>query len=204
MKLFATMCVALLMSTLCLTSCNTDDGYEPLTPEQIRTAFLTIQGTHVGKLIFVKNPSASSSASTALQTDTVAVSWSIDTDSTMTIHNFPARALTEYISTNQPDLKAAIADQPNQDLECVIGIQMISPIGFLINPKTLTYNAYYNGMMHKVQFAFWLNSYSSVGIYNTAQKSMEMQLLLGGIYEDDNLKSDYLTTEAVQLLFQSN
>ena len=73
----------------------------------------------------------------------------------------------------------------------------------MINPKTLTYNVYYDGMMHKVQFAFWLNSYSSVGIYSTAQKSMEMQMLLGGIYVDDQVLSDGLTEQAVQLLFQS-
>ena len=202
MKLFATMCVALLMSTLCLTSCNTDDGYNPLTPEQIRTAFLTIQGTHVGKLIFLKNTGSTGTGSTAV-TDTVAVSWSIDTDSTMTVHNFPARALTEFISTSHSALKAAVAEQPNQNLECVIGIVQPTPVGFMINPKTLTYNVYYDGMMHKVQFAFWLNSYSSVGIYSTAQKSMEMQMLLGGIYVDDQLLSDGLTEQAVQLLFQS-
>ena len=153
-------------------------------------------------MIFLKNTGSTGTGSTAV-TDTVAVSWSIDTDSTMTVHNFPARALTEFISTSHSALKAAVAEQPNQDLECVIGIVQPTPVGFMINPKTLTYNVYYDGMMHKVQFAFWLNSYSSVGIYSTAQKSMEMQMLLGGIYVDDQLLSDGLTEQAVQLLFQS-
>jgi hypothetical protein len=60
----------------------------------------------------------------------------------------------------------------------------VSPITFLLNPVSPSYQLTYGGATHKVQVAFYINNYSSYGFYDTSKKMMEFQLVEGAIFVD--------------------
>ena len=201
MKQIPTMLVALMAAMLSFTSCNTEsDDYQALTPEQIQKCYLSVAGYYDGKVIFQKNLA---DGSTTIKADSLDVSWRIDTDSTLTIYHLPASSLCEFISNDQKELKEALTRATPQTLECLIGFVQLNPIGFLVNPKPITYDVEYGGQWHKVEFRFWINSYSSCGIYNTADRSLSMQVLMGAIFVDGEQKNSYLTESVVPLIFKN-
>lgn len=199
MKLLSSMFAIMAVTMTFFTSCNDTDSSSSLTPEDIYSCYLSIAGQHQGELLFLKN--TGTSASTTQKTDTVDVSWTVTTDSTMTIHNFPIVALTENITVDE--IKTAMALQAPKSLDCKIGFIGVNPVTFLINPGTLTYNVNYGGKDHKLQFVFYVNNYYSWGSYTSATKAMGMQIVLAGVYEDSTLKSDYLTAQGVVFVIQT-
>ena len=78
----------------------------------------------------------------------------------------------------------------------------MSPIEFLINPQTLTYNLNYSGSDHKVQVLFYVNNTYSYGTYNASSRELGMQLIIGALYIDEK-QSTYMTTD-VPLIFISD
>lgn len=202
LKTFFMLCCC--MAAVTFTSClNDNDDNQRLTPEERMAAFQTIKGGYTGKLIYAKpNPTGNTN-----KNDTLDVNWRIDTDSTLTIANFPSAPLAAYI-TNE-EISGLIAKQPAQSLKCLIGIYDNSPVKFLINPKTLVYDGLeYGGKAHKLEIVFYINNTYSFGGYDTFSNkgetdktpTMFMQILIGGIYVDGQLNSDLLRT-TTQLIF---
>lgn len=174
------------MAAFTFTSCDTDDEYTPLTPEQKLQAFNVVKGNYTGKLVYA-NPEAT----TVLDaTDSIDVSWTIDTDTTMVIHDFP----TAVIARNLTDsvIAKAIATQPTQQLNTKIDFGNLSPVTFLINPIAATYNITYNDKPHKVQAAFYSHSIYSYGSYDMQTKKLRMQLIIGGIFVDGEYRKDLI------------
>lgn len=184
------------IAAMAFTSCNNDDSNPPLTPQEVKQAFMTVKGSYEGKLIYI-NPK---SANKAKNTDTLSVNWVIDTDSTLTINNFPAAPLAAHITDAK--LAEALATQPTQPIKCRIGFYNVTPVGFLINPMAAEYEVNYNGGTHKVGVAFYVNTSYSYGAYSTKSKTMKMQILVGGIYIDKKLNSSLLRS-AVPIGFES-
>lgn len=177
-SLFALLCCGFVAFglTSCLDDSNDDNG---LTAEQIYSARQAIRGAHSGKLLY-----PNSSNSTAVKTDTLDASWSITTDSLMTIGNFPVSSLANFVSNN--NMAEALKTAPNQTLSCYYGIINVNPITWLINPMTLKLMLNYSGSAHEVQVVFYANNTYSWGSYNPSltSRKMQMQIVVAGVYAD--------------------
>lgn len=196
-KLFSLLLCGLAAMTL--TSClNDDDDNNKLTPAEIQQAYLAVAGNHKGKVVI----QAINPQNPADKLDTLAASWNVTTDSTMTVHNVPISKLAPYI--NDDNLKAAIAQLPDTTVQCLIGFTQLSPVTFLVNPNTLTYEKLnYNGGTHKVQIGFYTNNYNSYGTYNASSHMMGVQMIIGGIYIDGVYISTLLT-ESFPMVFRTD
>lgn len=160
-----------------LTSCDDDDdNNRGLTPQEIQTAFNTVKGAYNGKAIYsAKNPN-----NTKDVTDTVAVSWEINTDSTMTIHNFPVSVIGNSVADTVA--RKAFLSVGAKTLQCYIGFINLSPITFLVNPIAPEFTLTYGGASHKIQIPFYVNNYYSYGQYSSGK--MAMQIVAAAIYVD--------------------
>lgn len=204
LKPFFMLCCC--VAAVTFSSCFNDDDDPSLKPEERKAAFQVIKGDYTGKLIYA-DPAKKNISN---KKDTLDVNWRVDTDSTLIIANFPSAPLAAYI--NNTELSAAIAKQPVQKLNCLIGIYHNSPITFLINPKVITYDKLeYGGKMHKVDIAFYINNSYSYGIYNKFSNAgkventptMYMQFIVGGVYVDGKLDTGLLKeSTALALVFK--
>ena len=189
MKKIKLVTMACCVAAMGLTSCmnDNDDSGRELSKEELAYCLNTVKGTYQGDLIYI----AKNVKDISDKTDTLKISWNIVNDSTMTIKNFPTRLLTANISDEK--LKAALAEAPNQDIECRIGFINSSPVQYLINPKAPSYNINHDGTDHKIQVAFYANSTNSFGSLNQTKKVLYMQIVEGAIYMDGK-QTAYLTT----------
>lgn len=146
----AAVLAGFIMMALMMVSCNESNSYRELTKQEIQSAFLTVRGYHTGKMVYLKNI-----GNYQTKTDTVDISWTIDTDSTLTIHNFAVEPFAEFITDNE--LKEALLQQPYQDVKCKIHFVGLSPVLFYVGVDAPAYNITYGGQSHKVQLAFYGN-----------------------------------------------
>lgn len=183
--------VGCIMSAISFTSCNSDSDntYNELTAAEIQQCFNATRGTYNGKMIYA----AENKANVADKYDTINIAWSIITDSTMTIYDFPTKALAEKITGNN-ELKEALANQPDQTLECAISYVNATPIQFLVGPNNLKFDLNYGGQSHKVEIRFYWNAYS-FGQYSSSSKNpMQMQIWAAMLKLDGNETSYGITT----------
>ena len=183
--LTAACCVAAMGLTSCLN--DSDNTTKDMTPAEIAYCLNTVKGTYSGNLIYL----AKNVKDVKDTTDTLKISWTITNDSTMTIKNFPARLLADNITDEK--LKAALAEQPDQDIECRIGFINTEPVQYLINPTSPSYTVNFEGADHKIVPAFYVNSTTSFGSYNTSKKELYMQIVEGAIFMDGK-QTSYLNT----------
>lgn len=197
MKKLRFVTMACCMAAMGLTSCinDNDDSSRELSKEELAYCLNTVKGTYQGDLIYI----AKNVKDISDNTDTLKISWNIANDSIMTIKDFPTRLLTANISDEK--LKAALAEAPNQDIKCRIGFINASPVQYLINPNTPSYNINYDGSEHKIQVAFYANSTGSFGSFNQTKKVLYMQIIEGAIYMDGK-QTAYLT-EAIPFAFEA-
>ena len=191
--------IGCIMAALSFTSCNsdTDNPYQGLTEAEIQQCFLATRGLYNGKVVFL----AENKANVNDKKDTLNVNWEITTDSTMTIDNFPVKALAEKITYNN-ELKEAVSKLSPRTLNCVIQYVYVTPLQFLIGPANLDYELEYGGTTHKVQFRFFWNNYSFGQYVSSAKHPMEMQIWAAALYVDGNQTSYGITPSSpVQFLF---
>lgn len=195
-KLKFTSLIVCGLAALSLTSCNDDDnsGYTPLTKEEKAVCFATVKGDYTGKLIYATGETKNGKN----VTDTLVARWSIPTDSTLVIRNFPSRLLALHVTNTA--LKKAIEEAPTQDLTCRMGFVQTSPVGFLLNPVTPTFNLNYGGADHKVQPVFYSNNTQSSGYYTANTKQVTMQIIHGAIFIDSKQSSDLKNGSAFYLV----
>ncbi|MBQ9649171.1 MAG: DUF4840 domain-containing protein [Prevotella sp.] len=186
-----------LAGALTVVSCLSDDDdnnnnqSKGLSASEKALCFAAVGGDYTGKLYFYD---------ASRERDSVDIDWYIPSDSVMTVPKFPSKALAGCISNSA--LKEALEAAPDQPLNCRIGFINMSPIEFLINPQTLTYNLNYSGSDHKVQVLFYVNNTYSYGTYNASSRELGMQLIIGALYIDEK-QSTYMTTD-VPLIFISD
>ena len=191
--------IGCIMAALSFTSCNSDsdNSYQGLTEAEIQQCFLATRGLYNGKVVFL----AENKANVNDKMDTLNVNWEITTDSTMTISNFPVKALAEKITHNN-ELKEAVSKLSPRTLNCVIQYVYVTPLQFLIGPANLDYELEYGGTTHKVQFRFFWNNYSFGQYVSSAKHPMEMQIWAAALYVDGNETSYGITPSSpVQFLF---
>lgn len=124
--------VAVLLTALTFTSCNTgdDNGYSYLTKEQQDAYQMKMAGSYSNLVLLFDHKN---DANVKSQVDSVETSctFSMRNDSTFTISNFPIKKLAEHISN--PELKEAISKVGNQ------------PVAgkYMVLPNSLTNQAYF-------------------------------------------------------------
>ena len=153
--------VAVLLTALTFTSCNTDDnGYTPLTPESQRTfqSLMSI-GSYNDMVILYKKKN---DANVNNQIDSVSssVHVSMYNDSTMSIANFPIAAIAEHISNQE--LSQAIAKEAPRTITCKYNVMpnSTSEVAYYIAcPNVIELNLTYgaDNKSHKVQLVFMPN-----------------------------------------------
>lgn len=183
-KFLSLLLVALFAVTF--TSClNDDDDDSGLTPAEIQACYNATRGTHTGNLIYQKRMSNGNLATSA---DTLSTSWNISTDSTMTFSNVPASALATAIADST--IMKAVAEQGSrQNINAYIGYVSASPVQWLINPTSVTYNnIYYGGASHKVTLVFYVNTSWSFGQLNSSSNKQQIQIMVGALYIDDKIE----------------
>ena len=90
------LAACLTLGVTSLTSClgSNEDNQVKITKEEVQLAFAKVKGKHTGKLIYPQREIKSASD----RADTLDISWTLTTDSTMVIHNFPVKALAENVA----------------------------------------------------------------------------------------------------------
>lgn len=167
------------MAAFTFTSClDDDDDDNSLKPEQVQQCYAATRGSYTGILVYPRNPNST----LVTDNDTVNASWTINTDSTMVLQNVPSAAIATAFSDST--LKAEIAAQPNQNINCYIGYIRVEPVQWLVNPQYLTYNVNYNGAAHKLQVGFYYNNLYSYGQFNTTTRKMDVQIVVASAWID--------------------
>ena len=150
--------VAVLLTALTFTSCNTgdDNGYSYLTKEQ-QDAYQTNMAGHYPNLVLLfdhKNDADVKNQADSVETECY---FSMRNDSTFTISNFPIKKLAEHISN--PELKEAISKVGDKT---VAGKYMVLPNSqtnqayFCAYPSPINLNLTYgsDAKEHKVVLVF--------------------------------------------------
>ena len=186
------------LAAMCVTSCLNDDDKNnnssgTLSKAQIAQCFMTVEGDYAGDLLYL----AKSDDGLTEQVDTLVGEWSIHTDSTLIIADFPAKVLAELVS--HAGLKKALAEAPNQDVKCQTRYVNVSPVQFLTNPYTLEYNAFYDGNTHKVHIVFYGDNTYSFGFFDAESNEMMVKIIPAYLYVDEKM-TNYLTQSQIVFL----
>jgi len=126
------------------------------------------------------------------------------------VKEIPAAAIAGTIADNE--LRTALEEQnPVKDVECYIGFYSLdSYVRFYLAPQKTDYPVFLNGQTHTVSAVFWAatySSYSSMGYKELTSGLIAGQLVLGGVYLDNNENKNYLSsssTPAIPLVFATN
>ena len=176
------------VAAMCLTSCyyDSDNEYHEITPQEIGQCLTAVKGNYTGKLLFdLNNPNDPKD-----RTDTLDIAWSVTADTMFNVKEFPQAVILDRIM--DPELKEAMEQAAPAPLIARLAFYQINPISFLVYPASVVYNIEYEGATHKASLAFWINTSSSYGLYDTTNKTFQMQLIGAGLYLDDNMSHSYL------------
>lgn len=184
---------ALLCSAALFTSCNDDNvnNTEGLTQEQIHSCYLQMAGEHTGKLIYQKYENETT---LKLINDTIDVSWTVASDSVITVHNVPTSVLGAQVQSNI--LKAAIETAGKVDMKVYYLPYKTTPLYFMVYPNPVQANIFFQNATRSVTFGFATSTYSWGSYENN---KMRMQLVLYGVYLDNSTYS-YLTSQVPMVI----
>ena len=176
------------LAALCVTSClgdddNNNNSSSTLSKSQIAQCFMTVKGDYTGDLLYL----AKADDGLTEEVDTLVGEWSIPTDSTLIIYDFPAKVLAEFVS--HTGLKKALAEAPNQDVKCQTRYVNVSPVQFLVNPRTLEYDLFYDGSTHKVHVVFFGENTYSFASFDAESNDMMVKIIPAYLYVDEKMTS---------------
>ncbi len=166
--------VAVLLTALTFTSCNTgdDNGYSYLTKEQ-QDAYQTKMAGSYSNLVLLFDHKNDANVKNQIDSVETECYFSMRNDSTFTISNFPIKKLAEHISN--PELKEAISKEGDKT---VAGKYMVLPNSqtnqayFYAYPSPINLNLTYgsDAKEHKVVLVFTPDTYYVGGcIWSTKQ-----------------------------------
>lgn len=166
--------VAVLLTALTFTSCNTgdDNGYSYLTKEQ-QDAYQTKMAGSYRNLVLLFDHKNDADVNKQIDSVETECYFSMRNDSTFTISNFPIKKLAEHISN--PELKEAISKVEDKT---VTGMYMVLPNSqtnqayFYAYPSPINLNLKYgsDAKEHKVVLVFSPDTYYAGGcIWATKQ-----------------------------------
>lgn len=182
------------IALLGITSCNLDNNNkEGLTPAEVKAAFNSVKGNYTGKVFFNKlNDSIS-----ILEKDSLPVSVTINTDSTLIIKNLPLKVLTGQLDNK--DLKSAIESLGTTDVLCYIAFIDNDPITLLVNPTPLSLNINYKGKTQTFKTGFFINNRNSVAQLSGRDRLAIQIIQFGSMYLDEKLITSRANNSAIFL-----
>ncbi len=171
------------IAMLGITSCDLDnkDNNNSLTPAEVKIAYESVKGDYTGLVFFNKIKENSPT----IEKDSVLVSATINTDSTLIIKNLPIKTLTGQLVNKE--LKKAIDDLGATDLKCYIGFVRKDPVTMLVNPLPLSLNINYNGKSQIFKTGFLFNNRSSLAQVAGKDELIIQIIQAASMYLDDHL-----------------
>ncbi len=181
-------CIVAGLMTSCLNDDNDDNG---LTYEQRLQAFQTVRGNYSGKAICYNRAYSGISAPTAKDIDSTDVHFSMLTDSTARVFDFPLSAVANQVKDDELANALLTASPAYVQLDMVTQYNSVSPVMCLIGVKPVTLSLNYGGSAHQVEIGFsygyiGYRYYVSSGVYDADKGKFNIRLLLGGIKVDGN------------------
>ncbi len=183
----ALCCIAATLFTSCLSEDEMDAG---LTPAEKTAALNAVKGTYKGMIIY---PKADDNGN-----DSLAITWEIKNDTTLTIRNFPVNLLATRITNT--NIAKGISDEQPRDMKCHIVFGSASPVTFFVNPEAQSFSLYYGEAYHLVQIAMMTNNIFSFASYDATSQSLQMQIVEAGIYVNGILQGNMLTSSTPFML----
>jgi len=182
------------IALLGITSCNLDNNNkEGLTPAEVKAAFNSVKGNYTGKVFFNKlNDSMS-----ILEKDSLPVSVTVNTDSTLIIKNLPLKVLTGQLEDK--DLKSAIESLGTTDVLCYIAFIDNDPITLLVNPTPLSLNINYKGKTQTFKTGFFINNRNSLAQLSGRDRLAIQIIQFGSMYLDEKLITSRANNSAIFL-----
>ena len=183
------------IALLGITSCNLDNNNnkEGLTPAEVKAAFNSVKGNYTGKVFFNKL----SNSISILEKDSLPVSVTINTDSTLIIKNLPLKVLTGQLENK--DLKSAIESLGTTDVLCYIAFIDNDPITLLVNPTPLSLNINYKGKTQTFKTGFFINNRNSVAQLSGRDRLAIQIIQFGSMYLDEKLITSRANNSAIFL-----
>lgn len=182
------------IALLGITSCNLDNNNkEGLTPAEVKAAFNSVKGNYTGKVFFNKLNNSIS----ILEKDSLPISVTINTDSTLIIKNLPLKVLTGQLEDK--DLKSAIESLGTTDVLCYIAFIDNDPITLLVNPTPLSLNINYKGKTQTFKTGFFINNRNSVAQLSERDRLAIQIIQFGSMYLDEKLITSRANNSAIFL-----
>ena len=182
------------IALLGITSCNLDNNNkEGLTPAEVKAAFNSVKGNYTGKVFFNKLNNSMS----ILEKDSLPVSVTINTDSTLIIKNLPLKVLTGQLEDK--DLKSAIESLGTTDVLCYIAFIDNDPITLLVNPTPLSLNINYKGKTQTFKTGFFINNRNSVAQLSGRDRLAIQIIQFGSMYLDEKIITSRANNSAIFL-----
>ena len=208
-RLFVFLALGFIIATS-LTSClKSDDENENsgLTKAEISQCYNAMRGDYSGKMLYYKLTDELN----VYDTDTIDVDWTVTADTMLVLKNLPAEVFAGTIADK--DLRDALVEQnPVNDLKCYVAFYGLdSYVNFYLGPQMTEYPVFLNDQKtHTVSVVFWSNPYysytNSFGLKDLASGFVACQIILGGIYLDDENKN-YLgsgSTTTIPIIFSTD
>ena len=180
-------CMAIMVLSSCLG--DSDNNNQGLTPQEVGQCFNAIRGSYTGKMLFENyNPNDPTD-----YVDTLDIAWSVTADTMVVINQFPQAVILDRIADLQ--IKEALEQAVPTPLKAMIGFYESNPVSFLLYPYAVTYDIEYQEAPHNISLAFWSNAYS-FGKFDSSTRVFQIQLMVAGLFLDENTSHNYLTNSA--------
>lgn len=171
--------LAMTMVVMALTSCLNDNNEDTgLSRQDIERAFRYVEGSHSGKLKYVK-----SIENNKAWNDSVDATCRFVSDSVLTIQNVPVSQIAQFVQNND-SVKKYLALQPNQELKCNTYYTTVSPVQMYVNPYVHYIDLQYGGKTHRVAITFYYMNNYSFGAYWPLSERLELQFIVSGVFVD--------------------
>lgn len=193
LSVFGMMAIA-----ISFTSCNTDSTDYSIDYQTQKQYQSTMANMYSGKMRVYY---ADAQKQQYVKYDSVQTRWTVRTDSTLTVSDFPVSVLDSCINLNTPyagsnnqevqklrSLKEAIGKLDTKlDLKCYYYVPTTSfvtssAISFFVNPIFFKQTLEYDGGKHDVYFVFLTNNFG--GNYNYTTRTFEFNMYLNSITFD--------------------
>ena len=193
LSVFGMMAIA-----ISFTSCNTDSTDYSIDYQTQKQYQSTMANMYSGKMRVYY---ADAQKQQYVKYDSVQTRWTVRTDSTLTVSDFPVSVLDSCINLNTPyagsnnqevqklrSLKEAIGKLDTKlDLKCYYYVPTTSfvtssAISFFVNPIYFKQTLEYDGGKHDVYFVFLTNNFG--GNYNYTTRTFEFNMYLNSITFD--------------------
>ena len=194
-------CIIAMSLTACLKNDDNDES-NGLTPAQITQCFNALRGEYSGQMIY---PVYMQSVND-YDTDTVDIDFTVATDTTLTIHELPAKVVAGTV--NDEDLRTAMVEQnPINRVKCLMGFYNLNTfVEFYLGPQKVDYPIFYKNQTRTLSVYFWVNT-TSFGFKELTSGLVAGQIVMGAIYLDNDNSKNYLltgSTPSVPLIFATD